>query len=154
MKRGGLRFTEEQLAALQARMGHIPDRPLVAPPQVPAQTGTPARSKYAAEKVERDGEKFDSKKEGRRWVELKMLETTGAITDLQRQVAFELAPAVRLAGEARMKPAIRYISDFTYKENGVLVIEDCKSDPTRRLPAYRMKKHLMATVLGLQIKEV
>lgn len=114
----------------------------------------PKRGKYGGEKVDQGGHKFDSKKEARRWLELEQLERAGQITDLKRQFAFVLAPAVRLAGEVRMKPALRYIADAVYLEAGQLVVEDTKSTPTRKKEAYRIKKHLMATVHGIQIKEV
>lgn len=114
---------------------------------------SPKPSKYASEKVEHQGEKFDSKKEGRRWLALLELQKAGKISDLKRQQSFVLAPSVKLAGEARKKPAIRYFSDFSYVQDGALVVEDCKSKPTRKLAAYRMKRHLMKTVLGLDITE-
>ena len=114
----------------------------------------PRRQKYRSEKVEQDGIVHDSRKEAERWAELQLLERAGQIYNLQRQVAFVLAPAVRLAGEARMKPALRYIADATYVQGGHLVVEDTKSAVTRRLASYRQKKHLMATVHGIHIKEV
>lgn len=137
-----IRWSDDELNAHLARRA----KPAPAPAAKP--------NKYAAQKVEQDGVKFDSKKEARRWAELEARAAAGEIRDLRRQVAFVLAPAVRLDGEKRMKPAIRYFADFTFVEKGVLVVVDAKSAPTRRLPAYRMKRHLMATVLGLQIKEV
>lgn len=115
--------------------------------------GPAKASKYASKKVAQGGITFDSKKEARRWLELEQMAAAGRITDLQRQVSFVLAPAVRLAGEARKKPAIRYFSDYTYVLDGRLVVEDTKSQPTRRLAAYRMKRHLMKTVHGLDIRE-
>jgi hypothetical protein len=113
-----------------------------------------ARAKYRARKVEQGGEKFDSQKEARRWGVLQQLATAGEITELRRQVAFVLAPAVKLQGEARTKPALRYIADATYRHAGQLVVEDVKSAPTRKTALYRAKKHLMATVHGIHIKEI
>jgi hypothetical protein len=112
------------------------------------------RRKYGNEKVEVAGIKHDSMKEARRWGELRLLERAGDITELRRQVPFELAPAVRLAGEAKKKPALRYVADFTYMRAGQLVIEDAKSVATRKVATYRIKKHLMKTVLNLDIMEV
>lgn len=40
-----------------------------------------------------DGTVFDSHKEARRWDELLLLQRAGKITDLQRQVKYELIPA-------------------------------------------------------------
>lgn len=142
------------MSELQERLAHIPDRPLVAPPKVKPRTRIEKAPKYRNKRVEVDGIKFDSAKEAHRWTALKLMEASGQIRDLRRQVAFELAPAVRLDGEKRMKPAIRYWADFTFVERGVLVVVDCKSAPTRKLAAYRMKKHMLAVIHKLQIREV
>jgi ribosomal protein S8 len=121
----------------------------------PAPVKPPSRSKYGSQKVEdAAGVKHDSKKEARRWVVLQILQDEGKITDLRRQVPFELAPKVKLEGEARTKPALRYWADFVYMQDGVLVVEDVKSVSTRKKEAYRIKRHLVATVLGIHIKEV
>ncbi len=112
------------------------------------------RSKYRSRKVEQAGQKFDSQKEACRWRELELLAGAGEITELRRQVAFVLAPAVKLKGEPRTKPALRYIADATYRQAGHLVVEDVKSAPTRKSPLYRAKKHLMATVHGIHITEI
>jgi hypothetical protein len=112
------------------------------------------RSKYGARKVELAGHKFDSQKEAHRWIVLEQLAADGKIAELRRQVSFVLAPAVRLAGEKRAKPALRYVADATYLQGGHLVVEDVKSAPTRKTAIYRAKKHLMATVHGIHIKEI
>lgn len=114
----------------------------------------PKRNKYGAAKVTQAGITHDSGKEASRWHQLQLLQRAGQISDLKRQVSFVLAPAVRLAGEAKKKPALRYFADFTYVHAGHLVVEDTKSVPTRKLSAYRIKKHLMATVHGIHITEI
>jgi hypothetical protein len=150
-----IRWSTEQLAEFQRRteqdrnqrmsrlLENVAKAPLPPPP-----------SKYGSKKVVQDGITFDSKKEARRWVELEMMQAEGQISELRRQVPFVLAPAVKLDGEDRTKPALRYVADAVYMENGQMVAEDTKSAPTRKLPAYRIKRHLMATVHGIQIKEV
>lgn len=150
-KGGAIRWTPQQLEEFQKkRAGQGAAAPLVKPvPEAPTR-----RSKYASQKVEQDGITHDSKKEARHWARLQLMLAAGEISDLQRQVPFVLAPAVRLKGEARMKPAIRYVADFVYVRDGVQVIEDIKSAPTRKLPIYRAKKHLMKTTLNLDIDEV
>src|SRR5262245_17892773 len=77
---------------------------------------------------------FDSRREARRHVELQWQVKAGEIRELRRQVPFELAPAVKLAGERRTKPAIRYVADFVYEEcdTGRLIVEDVKSSATAR----------------------
>ena len=57
-------------------------------------------SKYHSKKITVDGEEFDSKKESRRWQELRLLEKTGEIQGLRRQAPFELVP------ESREEPTI------------------------------------------------
>ncbi|RYY79950.1 MAG: DUF1064 domain-containing protein [Moraxellaceae bacterium] len=122
----------------------------------PVKAGTavkPAKpSKYKNQKIEIDGHTFDSKKEGKHYQGLKLLERTGQIQDLQLQVVFVLVDSVVLDG--RKKPAMRYIADFVYFKDGLKIVEDVKSKATRRLPAYRQKKHLMASVHGIEIREV
>jgi hypothetical protein len=140
MTRWGDRVLAAHLAAQAAR---------AAAPAKKAQ-----RAKFNNVKVDVDGQLVDSGKEARRARELEQLQAAGVIQDLKRQVRFVLAPAVHLVGEARKKPALRYFADFTYLQDGQLVVEDAKSPPTRKLASYRNKKHLMATVHGIHIKEV
>lgn len=96
-----------------------------------------------------EGERFDSKKEYRRWKELQLLERAGEISSLMRQVAFELVPA----SPPQFKRPVKYIADFTYideKENH-LVVEDVKGV---RTPLYNLKKRLMFDKFGIVIREV
>ena len=102
-------------------------------------------SKYGNRKLTApDGQRFDSVKEYHRWGCLRLLERAGVIKDLKRQVKFELIPRV---GEER---PCNYIADFTYMENGELVVEDVKGVKTE---AYKIKKKLMLWVHGIRIKE-
>lgn len=112
------------------------------------------RNKYNAVKIEKDGMKFDSQKEYRRYIELTARMQRGEIQDLQCQVKFELAPKVKIAGEKRAKPALRYYADFTYLSNGRLIVEDVKSAATRKLASFRNKKHLMKSVHGIDVIEI
>ena len=91
-----------------------------------------------------DGQEFDSVKEYHRWGSLRLLERAGAISNLKRQVKYELIP--KQVGER----ACNYIADFTYMEDGKLVVEDVKGMKT---DAYRIKKKLMLWVHGIRIKE-
>ncbi len=98
----------------------------------------PKASKYHNEPATIDGIRFDSRREARRWCELRLLEQAGEITELKRQMPF------RLAG------GIKYVADFTYMDHGQLVIEDVKGV---RTAVYRIKKRLMKEA-GYEIKEV
>jgi hypothetical protein len=103
------------------------------------------RNKYGARKVTApDGQVFDSQKEYNRWCNLRLLERAGRISDLKRQVSYELIP--KQNGER----ACTYVADFVYLENGELVVEDCKGFRTE---GYKVKRKLMLWVHNIKIKE-
>lgn len=106
-------------------------------------------AKYHNRKVTRDGETFDSVKEYRRFCELLLLERAGAVTDLRRQVKFELIPAQRIDGKV-VERACGYVADFVYMENGRQVVEDTKGMRTQE---YRLKRKLMLYIHGIRIRE-
>jgi hypothetical protein len=106
----------------------------------------PKKSKYGNKKVELDGMTFDSIKEGNRYLVLRARKIAGEISGLTMQTEFELT----VNGEK----VASYFADFTYYENGALIVEDVKSGFTRRLAVYRLKKKLMKECLGIEIKEV
>ena len=113
------------------------------------------RNKFNASKVECDGMTFDSKKEHKRYIELKAMQQRGEIFGLEHHTKFELAPKTKLEGEKRAKPALRYFADFTYYMiSGEYIVEDVKSAATRKKDSYRNKKHLMKTVLNIDVREV
>lgn len=102
-------------------------------------------NKYGAKKVKAsDGQVFDSRKEFQRYGILKLLERAGKISELRRQVPFELIPRQGTMRECR------YVADFVYREGGQTVVEDCKG---YRTEAYRIKKKLMRWVHGITIRE-
>lgn len=77
-----------------------------------------------------DGFVYDSKTEMDRGIELSLLQRAGEISDLQRQVKFELStggidPTKIMVGKNRDKVAV-YTADFVYIENGQKIIEDVK----------------------------
>ena len=116
---------------------------------------TAKRNKFNAQKVELDGMTFDSKKEHKRYIELKAMQQRGEIFGLEHHTKFELAPKTKLEGEKRVKPALRYFADFTYYiSTGEYIVEDVKSAATRKLASYRNKKHLMKTVFNIDVREV
>ena len=105
-------------------------------------------NKYNAKKTYVDGIAFDSKKEAKRYQELKLLERGGVISDLDCQVKFELIP--KQEGER----AVSYYADFVYTEaqNGLRVVEDVKG--YRQQPVWVIKRKLMLWVHGIRVVEV
>lgn len=108
------------------------------------------KSKYHAKKTVVDGIVFDSKKEAKRYGELKLMERAGVICDLQRQVKFELQPAFYFDGKTYR--AINYIADFVYYKvkTGEEIVEDCKGF---RTDVYKLKAKMFAYKFGVSILE-
>ncbi len=144
---------------------------------------------------------YDSEKELSRWRELQEEEKNGKITNLQRQVEFEIIPAhyedktvrykkvkihsaegndfptktqartwcksrgipySRITTFVTVEPVVKsvcieqnavYTADFVYVELGEMVVEDVKSEATRREPDYVLRRKLMLHVHGIKILE-
>ena len=118
------------------------------------------KSKYGNIKTEKNGIRFDSKKEADRYSELLLLVRAGEIKDLRLQHEFTLVPAYTTQDGEKIR-ATRYLADFSYKRKHVdgadtfwrLVVEDVKSTATRT-EAYKIKQKLMRDVHGISITEV
>lgn len=106
--------------------------------------------KYRARKTEVDGIVFDSKLEAHRYRELQLLERAGEISDLQRQVKYELIPSQKLDGKV-VERAVTYVADFVYLENNKWIVEDTKGVRTKD---YIIKRKLMLYVHHIRVKEV
>lgn len=113
-----------------------------------------------------DGAVHDSRKEANRWCELTLLERAGKISNLQRQVPFELIPAQyesferygkngkRLKdGKRCIEKSVVYIADFVYNEGGKKVVEDVKSKATKKKESYIIKRKLLLWVYGIKLRE-
>ena len=111
------------------------------------------RNKYGAEPVVIDGMRFDSKAEGKRYQQLKLLERAGEIRNLETQVAFDLIPAQDIGG--RKEKPVRYLADFRYTRasDGETVVEDVKSAPTKT-KEFVIKRKLVLWLHKVIIQEV
>ena len=111
-------------------------------------------NKYGAKKIKdpATGYVFDSKKEFIRWCELRILERSGKITDLKRQVKYVLLPSQCGSNGKVLERECSYIADFVYFDFtlGKQVVEDCKG---YRTEAYKLKKKMLLYFHGIQIKE-
>lgn len=118
-------------------------------------------SKYGNQKITIDNITFDSTGEGLRYKELKLLEKTGQITDLQLQKKFIIVPEIREPDTVGPRGGVKkgkliqsaayYIADFVYYDkNGELIVEDFKGFKT---DLYKLKKKLMKYIYDIDIKE-
>lgn len=102
----------------------------------------PANNKFNAIKTEVSGIVFDSKKEAKRWGDLRLMENMMLITGIQRQVKFKLVGCY-------------YLADFVYfdVEKKTWIVEDVKSEITKKLSTYRIKKKQMKALYDIEINE-
>lgn len=104
-------------------------------------------AKYHNHKCIVDGVSFDSKREAAHYQVLRLLQRAGQISDLRRQVKYDLiVNGIKVCS---------YIADCVYVDNrtGMTVVEDVKSAPTKTRE-YRLKKKLMKACLGIEIVEI
>ena len=112
-------------------------------PIIPNKTRRP--NKYFAKKTVAMGLKFDSRWEAERWGQLKSMERAGIVTQLERQIRYDLTiNDVKICS---------YIADFRYlleEENGLfkLVVEDAKGILT---PEFKLKKKLMKAIHNIEL---
>ena len=100
-------------------------------------------SKYKAKPTVIDGIRFASKAEARRYCDLKLLESRGAIADLKTQVPYPIHVAGIRVG--------KYLADFVYTERGEMKVEDVKGV---RTSLYRFKKRCVEAEHKIKIIEV
>lgn len=107
-------------------------------------------SKYRNKPFEIDGLTFASKREGRRYVELKNMQQSGQITDLRMQVEI---PCI-----VNEQQICTYVADFSYRNADRVIAfmqgtiyEDAKG---ARTDVYKLKRKLVRACMGIEIVEV
>jgi hypothetical protein len=127
------------------------------------------RNKYGAKPTEVDGHKFPSRKEARRYGELRLLERAGEIQNLALQPRYPII----INGVPVRYPsgvALEYRGDFRYLDTRTnrVVVEDVKGvRKTPRPPgvkkprhegtdtdASRIKRALVAAIYGIEVRVV
>ena len=122
-------------------------------------------TKYNATKCLVDGIEFASKREANRYLELRLLERAGEISDLRLQVDFELIPnqyrTEKRYGkngkplkdkEVLLERKVVYRADFVYTDkDGKTVVEDVKGFRTTE---YVLKRKMFLYKYGFPITEI
>lgn len=110
-------------------------------------------NKYHAKRQEVGGIIFDSTKEANRYQELLMLQRLGLVTDIRRQVSYELIPMQKDSNGKLIERAVTYKADFVYRrlDTNEEVVEDAKG---MRPQTYIIKRKLMLYRYGIRISEV
>lgn len=123
------------------------------------------RSKYGNKKVKNQYGSFDSEKEFRRYLLLLDMEKKGEISNLERQVRYEIIPAqyeiisLQLKTKAKKQKRLKeratyYYADFAYVKDGNMIVEDVKASAKFQDDVYRLKRKLMLYVHNITIKEI
>jgi len=107
---------------------------------------------------------FDSTSEYHRYLVLLDMERNGAITDLKRQITFQLLPQQTKVVTKQLKTKIKevikiverpmsYTGDFTYYDNkGNYIVEDAKGSKFNVDETVRIKKKLLYYFHGIELK--
>ena len=105
---------------------------------------TKRANKFNAMPTTVDGIRFASRREAKRYSQLKLLERAGTISNLELQPRYNINVNGEYIGF--------YKADFRYFEDGCRVVEDTKGMKT---PLYRWKKKLVEVLFpGVKIVEV
>ncbi|MCK5602328.1 DUF1064 domain-containing protein [Candidatus Pacearchaeota archaeon] len=117
-------------------------------PKIIAEVIEKKASKHRNQPCIVNGKKFPSQVEGKRYLELLMLQRMGKISGLKLQPRFELQPAYEYKGEKIQ--ALYYRADFTYYEilTALTIVEDSKGwdvkeNKFRTTDVYKLKKKLL-----------
>lgn len=98
------------------------------------------KHKFKAKITETDGIKFSSKKEAKRYLELKILLKKGEIITFLRQTPWHLPGGVK------------YVSDFfVFLPDGSARVEDVKGFKTE---SYKAKKKMVEALYPIKIMEI
>lgn len=101
----------------------------------------PKENKYHAQKTEVGGITFDSKKESKDWQQLCLLEASGAISNLRRQVPFVLQEAYTNNQGKKIRP-ILYLADFVYEKDGKKYVQDSKGGKATQTDVFKLKRKI------------
>lgn len=122
--------------------------------------------KYFSKKVKNEHGKFDSRDEFDRYLYLKHMEDIDVISYLRRQVRFEIIPKLVRKETIQLKTkdkeverveekAAHYTADFCYLDNeGKYIIEELKSEYTKNLTDYILRRKLIKRMIFLHNEEV
>ena len=104
-------------------------------------------NKYNATRTVLDGIEFASKREAKRYAELKLLERSGEITHLETQPKYTFTVnGVKIN---------TYTADFRYvRDDGTLVVEDVKSAPTAKKRDFRRNLKMMKALFDIDVQVV
>ena len=100
----------------------------------------PGVGRVNATKVRADGYVFDSKDEYQRYLELRLLEAAGEITELVIHPKFVLQEGFIYQG--KKIESLKFTPDFEYVEDGNHIVEDSKCTWTSTFTDYSIRRRM------------
>lgn len=117
-----------------------------------ARVGASKRSKHKnIPVIDPEHGRFDSKWEHACWMNLVVRERAGEITELRRQVRYELVPAQTAPISGKKVRPSHYVADFVFVEDGRVRVLDAKG---QRTDHYKDKWKQMLHVHGIEVEEL
>ena len=153
--RAGAKALTKLYAEHQMRAGAKALTKLIAAAPLPASVENKRRPKYGnTPTTDADGIKHASRKQAKRYRDLGHLMKAGEILMLAREVRFRLPGGVEYVADhvTANQRALEVMAALI--ESGDLVVEDVKSEATRKDKAYRIKAKQMRECLGIAVREV
>jgi len=109
-------------------------------------------NKYLNIKTKIDGITFDSKKEAKRYQDLKFMLRARKISNLITQPKFKFEINGKpLKTKDKGARQVTYTADFQYDMEGITIVEDVKSPATAKLSTFRIKKALFETIFDKEL---
>lgn len=113
-----------------------------------------SNNKYGARKAFYKGIEFDSTVERSRFIYLEHQVKIGEISQLHRQVSFEIIKKLTKIVPKQLKTKVKYeervveksshyTADFVYREGDVYVMEDIKNEYSQDIRDYPLRRKLM-----------
>lgn len=97
---------------------------------------------------------FASIAEHDRYLELRVMERAGMISDLECHPSYEILPKQETPeGKPNFRPVV-YTPDFRYKRDGKTIVEEIKSEYTRKEKDYVIRRKLIFYMLGIYVEEI
>lgn len=108
--------------------------------------GASLKRKFRNEPVYHDGERFDSKRELKYFLDFQMLQKAGKISRLHRQPLFVC--------EVNGQKVCTYKADFEFWEDGRRRVIDVKSPATAKTKDFRIKRKLVQALFNIEVEIV
>ena len=109
------------------------------------------RSKYRAVPVVIDGKRFASGREGKRYLDLRMLERAGVISHLECQPRFPIVIDGEALRYSKSKRVVTAVMDFAYFRDGKRILEDSKGYDN---PLSKLKRALVERIYRCTVEVV